>query len=391
MWWLCWTAAALAGDPPVEVRSALASGNVRAARVAISELDASLGDARSEVSSEALIFRYQAHAAIFDLQSRDRDVLEAFRRAWIVAPTGKPNRDVLTRPDLVDTFLAVQSEVFQLDVVDLRWMKLPEDAPVRVDGMAVGTQPVFRGRHHVQVQCADGSWSSRWTTFSQPEDWAHACPEGALAVRVVAAPAAADPTVLDIEMPEQLSSTPLASEGEEGTPPGGDESIPDDETPLPSDASWYARSVSWVRNFELPRPPRGRLLMAGPVVGLGTGGELQFVPGGDAGGFFTTLSATHMPVHGSANGVGLLRLSGGELGLGYQPSRARAVGFEVRGGTAVYHDSLRYTDGYVYLTGAAGARWDAPGTGRFVFAGLAYAGNFSRGFVAPRAAVGWQF
>jgi hypothetical protein len=131
--------------------------------------------------------------------------------------------------------------------------------------------------------------------------------------------------------------------------------------------------------------------MGGPVIGLGTGAELQFVPGGDSGGFFTTLAATHMPLHVGGDGVDVLRLSAAELGLGYQPSGAGAVGFEVRGGSAVFHDSVRYTDGYLYLTGAAGARWDRPGTGRVLFAGLAYTGNLARGFVAPRASLGWQF
>ncbi|HCH61205.1 MAG TPA: hypothetical protein DFR83_00275 [Deltaproteobacteria bacterium] len=393
MWWLCWAATALAGNSAVELRTALAAGDVRSARSAVGELDTALGGSRSEVLSVQLAFRYQAQGAISDLQSRQREMHEAFRNAWIVAPNGRPDRDVLTRPDLVDAYGAVQSEVFRSEVVDLRWMKLPENAPVRVDGVPVGTQPVFRGRHHVQVQCADGSWSSQWTVFNRAEDWAHACPDGALAPLTAEGARSSEATVLEIELSGRPDTAPSESDAAEpvdaSTDAPADE--PDDRRTLPPDASWYERSIAWVRDFELPRSPKGRLLLGGPVVGLGTGAELQFVPGGDSGGFFTTVAATHMPLHASADGVDLLRLTAAELGVGYQPANAGAVGFEVRGGSAVYHDTVRYTDGFLYLTGAAGARWDAPGTGRVLFVGLAYTGNLARGFVAPRASLGWQF
>lgn len=398
MWWLCWAATALAADSAVDVRTALASGDVRAARAALSELDTSLGRSRTEVTADQLAFRYQAQGAVFDLQSRPRDMHEAFRNAWIVAPTGRADRDVLTRPDLVASFEARQSEVFQLEIVDLRWMKLPDNATVRIDGVAVGSQPVFRGRHHVQVQCADQSWSSRWTQFSRAEDWAHACPDGALAPLTVVAASKAAPTVLEIALDPGASDTTTedaSASSASDAPTTASASEPAAEPAarqeLPPDASWYQRGIAWVRDFELPRSPKGRLLLGGPVVGLGTGAELQFVPGGDSGGFFTTLSAAHMPLHVGTDGVGALRITAGEVGLGYQPASKGAVGFELRGGSAVYHDTLRYTDGYLYLTGAAGARWDAPGTGRFLFAGLAYTGNLARGFVAPRASLGWQF
>ena len=70
MWWLCWAATALAADSAVDVRTALASGDVRAARAALSELDTSLGRSRTEVTADQLAFRYQAQGAVFDLQSR---------------------------------------------------------------------------------------------------------------------------------------------------------------------------------------------------------------------------------------------------------------------------------------------------------------------------------
>ena len=284
-----------------------------------------------------------------------------------------------------------------MEIVDLRWMKLPDNATVRIDGVAMGSQPVFRGRHHVQVQCADQSWSSRWTQFSRAEDWAHACLDGALAPLAAVAASDAAPTVLEIALEPGASDTTTedASASRESDAPtaastGEPAAEPAARQDLPPDATWYQRGIAWVRDFELPRSPKGRLLLGGPVVGLGTGAELQFVPGGDSGGFFTTLSATHMPLH-VGTGVNALRITAGEVGLGYQPSSKGAVGFELRGGSAVYHDTVRYTDGYLYLTGAAGARWDAPGTGRFLFVGLAYTGNLARGFVAPRASLGWQF
>jgi hypothetical protein len=250
--------------------------------------------------------------------------------------------------------------------------------------MPPGSQPIFQGRHHVQVQCADGSWSSRWTQFNRAEDWGHACPDGALAPLVAPGPVSSDPTILDVDGPMDGSSA------RDTTVPAPPEPKDPEEGP-PEDATWYEKGVYWVKNFELPRSPKGRLLMGGPVVGLGTGGELQFVPGGDSGGVFTTLSATHMPFHVGSEGVGVVRLSAGELGVGYQPERAGAVGFEVRAGAAVFHDTLLDTDGYLYLTGAAGVRWDAPGVGRFAFVGAAWVGNYARGFVAPRASIGWQF
>jgi len=391
MWWLWWTAAALAGDPATEVRSALAMGNVREARKAIVALDEALGSARGPVSQEELALRYQAEGALADLLSREKDMLEAFQASWVVAPTGVASPDVLARPDLVTQYAAVQSEVFQRPPIDLRWVELPE-APLRIDGRPQGSQPVFRGRHHIQVMCADGSWSSRWSELKRSENWAHACPDGVLApLSVVVDDAGAPVTVevvIDGPMSDQVEAVP---ENEDDTT--AEAVAPENPPASPSreDQPWYAKGVQWVKDFELPRSPKGRLLLGGPVVGLGTGAELQFVPGGDGGGFFTTLGVSHMPLHVERAGVGVVRLTAGELGLGYQPSAAGVPGFEVKGGAAVYHDALLYTDGYLYLHGAAGARWDAPGTGTTLFLGVACVANAVRWQVAPRASLGWQF
>jgi|GEM_PF-3671222 len=388
MWWL-WTATALAGDPATEVRSALAAGDVRAARDAIEAFDKALGSARTIVSTEDLAMRYQAEGAVADLRSREKEMVAAFQAAWVVAPTGSANPDVLTRPDLVAAYNQIQSSVFQRTPIDLRWVDFP-DAPVLVDGQPQGQQPVLRGRHHVQVQCADGSWSSKWSTLNRSEDWGHACPDGALAPVGAVVPVDGQPhTVVATIDPPIDGSTPS-----EGTPPTGSTpppSKPAEPKPRPADQNWYERSIQWVKDFELPRSPKGRLLLGGPVVGLGTGGELQFVPGGDSGGVFTTLGVSHMPFHVGSDGVGVVRLTAGELGVGYQPSRKGAVGVQVMGGASIYHDHLLYTDGYLYVNAAAGARWDNPGTGRIAFVGLAAVGNFERVFVAPRASIGWQF
>ena len=392
MWWLWCTAAALAGDPATEVRSALSMGDVRQTRKALANLDASVGSSREAVSPELLALRYQAEGAVGDLLSRQKERDEAFQAAWVVTPTGAANPDVLTRPDLVDAYNRVQSMVFQLPPVDLRWIELP-DAPVLLDGVPLGQQPVFPGRHLVQVMCADGSWSSHWSSLNRSRNWGHACPDGALAPAgtVLAADGTPQLVVADVETP--IDATPGNPSDATTSPPDG--ATPPDTTsperPPPGDLVWYERGIQWVKDFELPRSPKGRLLMGGPVVGLGTGAELQFVPGGDSGGFFTTLAATHMPFHVGSEGVGVVRLSAGELGLGYQPSRKGAPGFEIKGGVGVYHDTLLLTDGYLYVNGAAGARWDAPGTGMFAFAGVAFMGNFARWHAAPRASVGWQF
>jgi hypothetical protein len=194
--------------------------------------------------------------------------------------------------------------------------------------------------------------------------------------------------VIDGPMSDQVEAAPEGSDGASKADAPPEAVLPD---PSREDQGWYAKGIQWVKDFELPRSPKGRLLLGGPVVGLGTGAELQFVPRGDGGGFFTTLGVSHMPLHVGSEGVGVVRLSGGELGLGYQPATAGVPGFEVKGGAAVYHDTLIYTDGYLYIQGAAGARWDAPGTGTTVFLGLAYVANAARWQVAPRASVGWQF
>ena len=88
MWWLWCTAAALAGDPATEVRTALSMGDIRSARQAIAALDAHLGSSREPVTSEDLAMRYQAEGAVGDLLSREKEMLEAFAAAWVVAPTG---------------------------------------------------------------------------------------------------------------------------------------------------------------------------------------------------------------------------------------------------------------------------------------------------------------
>lgn len=389
MVWLLWTAVALAGDPAADARSAVATGDVRGAREAVEALDAALGRSREEVRTEALAFRFQIEGAVADLRSRDAEMMAAFRASWVVAPTGRPDPSALSRSDLVRAYKSVQSEVFQSAPVSLDGLRLPA-APVRIDGQEPGAQPVFKGRHHVQVQCADGSWSSRWSSLSRPEDWGHACPDGALAPLAAAvAPAPGTPTA--------VLEPPVAAGGgvdqSPGPTPGPADPAPTEAPPssLPADASIFERGVQWVRDFELPRSPKGRLLLGGPTVGLGTGAELQFVPGGDSGGVFTTVSVAHLPIQVSAERLELLRLSAGELGVGWQPARKGAPGAELKGGLAVYHDTLRYTDGYLYLSAAAGARWDAPGPGGTAFLGVQWVGNYARMFVGPRAAVGWQF
>ena len=388
MWWLCWAATALAADSAVEVRTALASGDVRSARAAL-ELDTSLGR-RVPGDADQLAFRYQAQGAVFDLQSRPRDMHEAFRNAWIVAPTGRADRDVLTRPDLVASFEARQSEVFQLEIVDLRWMKLPDNATVRIDGVAMGSQPVFRGRHHVQVQCADQSWSSRWTQFGRAEDWAHACPDGALAPLTTVAATDAAPTVVEIALEPGTSGA--TTEDRRHFCPMLPQRLPPTGSSRPAAGQGFhgcfLRGIAWVQASSSPAPPRaGCCSVSG--CGLGTGAELQLFRG-DSGGFFTTLAATHMPLHVGTEGVNALRITAGEVGLGYQPHpRVRWASSCEAARRCTTTRCGTPTD--TCMTGAAGARWDAPGTGRFLFVGLAYTGNLARGFVAPRASLGWQF
>ncbi len=173
--------AALADGPRAQALQAIEEGNLRDARKYIVTLDDALAEAKSEVSAQAVGFRYQAEARYHDARNKTSDTLKALRQACLVHPGGKPNPTILGPGPLVDTYYAVCSEVQQRPEVELASLNLP-DAPVRIDGLVPGVEfPVLEGRHLVQVQCADATWSSQWSTLDKPVDWAAGCADGAVA------------------------------------------------------------------------------------------------------------------------------------------------------------------------------------------------------------------
>ena len=439
MLWLWWTTLALAGDPAVEGRDAMHQGNVRAARGALAELDAALGNARQLVTNEEVAGRYQLAVAIADLRARDGEMRAAMRQVWVVSPDCVADRSLLTRSSLVTALASERAEVMARPEVDLPHLELP-DGVIYIDGVELGTVPIYEGRHLVQVQCADQTWSSAWSWMDRPEKWGMACPNGALAVvgaaavpaasaaptappgpTAPAAPAPATdtlPPLLDVALPPGAEGgsgvivPPEPGEGEgvvddapvEAVAPPPDEpataATPAEPPPATAEpappvteppaeeqgfiATWTDRL--WPLPFLDPErekrfDPPGRALLVGPTLGFATGVELQFVPKGDEGGFFATAAAGYIP----------LRLSVSELGVGWQPRSSPHIGVEVRGGIGLWHDEIIYTDGLIYLSGAIGVRYDPPGPGFTAMLGGGRTANYVDGWWIPRANVGWQF
>ena len=217
MLWLWWTTLALAGDPAVEGRDAMHQGNVRAARVALDELDQALGNARRLVPNAEVSGRYQLEAAIADLRARDGDMRTAMRQVWVVAPEGTTDPSLLTRSSLVTALAAQLPSVMARPEVDLAHLRLPE-GNVHINGLPLGDMPIREGRHLIQVQCADNTWSSAWSWMDRPERWAEACPDGALAVVGAAAPAPVPATVPAPAPPPESDLPPLLAVP---LPPGG--------------------------------------------------------------------------------------------------------------------------------------------------------------------------
>ncbi len=346
MTWLLFLSLAWSGEPASTAREAILQGDPRTARKAIAELDAAIAATTTPVDAHLLGQRYQLEAALADLLARESDMLDAMRQAWVVAPNSQPDPEILTRAALADVFRAIGPEVSQRPAIDLASLGLPL-SPVRIDGRAREDEPFVSGRHLVQVECADGSWSTTWSTLQRRADWGHTCPDGALA------------------------AAPLPPEG---TPT--DDAPPD----APSDEGFFARY--WPPPMPSFGPgPNGRRVLGGPMLGMGTGGELLVVPGGDAGGFITTASLNYFP----------LRIAAGEIGLGWQSAGNTPLGVEVRGGIARWHETLVYTDELLYISSALLLRYDPPGTGWVAHAGVGGVLNYVDQWLVPRASIGYQF
>jgi hypothetical protein len=244
MLWLWWTTLALAGNPAVEGRDAMHQGNVRAARSALADLDSELGNARQLVTNAEVSGRYQLAVAIADLRARDGDMRAAMRQIWVVAPEGVTDPSLLTRSSLVTALAAERAAVVARPEVNLPHLKLP-DGVVYIDGLELGAMPIYEGRHLVQVQCVDDTWSSAWSWMDRPEDWGVACPNGALAVAGVAVvPAAATAAPAASAVPAasaasaasavpDASAVPAASAAAAAPAPAGDALPPLLEVALP--------------------------------------------------------------------------------------------------------------------------------------------------------------
>ena len=172
---------ALAAGPRAKALKAIEEGNLRDARKYLDKLDEYLATAKKEIPAEAVGYRFQAEARYHHARNKETDALKALRQACLVHPAGKPNPKILGPGPLVDTYYAVCSEVEQRPEVDLAPLNLP-DAPVRIDGRVPGGEfPVLEGRHLVQIQCADATWSSQWSTLEKPMEWTVGCADGAVA------------------------------------------------------------------------------------------------------------------------------------------------------------------------------------------------------------------
>ncbi|HCH62565.1 MAG: hypothetical protein CL927_14830 [Deltaproteobacteria bacterium] len=176
-----WALPASASEPRAKVLEAIADDNFREAKRHIEDLDCALESATEEVSPEAMGYRYQLEARLQQARGKESDALKALRQACLVHPGGKPDREVLGDGPLIDTYYAVCTEVQQRPEIVLTALELP-DAPIRIDGRVPGGDyPVLEGRHLLQIQCADATWSSQWSSLESPSEWAEGCPEGAVA------------------------------------------------------------------------------------------------------------------------------------------------------------------------------------------------------------------
>jgi hypothetical protein len=164
-----------------EALKSIHAGELRAAKQALGVLDEELGAATTEVTAETLGLRYQTEALYHHIKGKQPPTLEALRQACLVEPESKPNAEILGTGQLADMFYALCSEVQQRPEVDLSELAIP-DAPLRIDGAVPSSDfPVRQGRHLVQVQCADGTWSSQWSELAKATDWAATCADGAVA------------------------------------------------------------------------------------------------------------------------------------------------------------------------------------------------------------------
>ena len=167
--------------PRDDALAAIAAEDLKTAKKAIAALDEQLGGKRKLVRPVVLSRRYLTEALYHEARGKQDDVLAALRQACLVHPGSEPDEAIIGDGKMVDMYYAVCSEVEQRPEVDLSKLKLP-DAPVRIDGVVPGEVfPVREGRHLVQVECANGKWSTRWSELSRSEDWAAGCPDGALA------------------------------------------------------------------------------------------------------------------------------------------------------------------------------------------------------------------
>ena len=174
-----------------DVLNAIKAGDLRTAKQALAALDEALGSAQTEITPQTLGLRFQTEALYQHTKGKQAPTLEALRQACLVEPESKPNAEILGTGTLADMFYAVCSEVQQRPTVDLSTLAIP-DAPLRIDGAVPSEDfPVRNGLHLVQVQCADGTWSSQWSELEKAAEWAATCPDGAVAA--AEAPVSDDP------------------------------------------------------------------------------------------------------------------------------------------------------------------------------------------------------
>ena len=170
--------------PRDDALAAIAAGDLKAAKKSLAILDDHLGMKKKLVRPEVISRRYLTEALYHETRGKPDDVLDALRQACLVSPGSDPDQAIIGDGSLVDMYYAVCKEVKQRPEVDLDSLKLP-DAPVRIDGAVPGEAYAVReGRHLVQVKCRNGTWSTRWSELSRPENWGEACPGGKLAAAV---------------------------------------------------------------------------------------------------------------------------------------------------------------------------------------------------------------
>ncbi len=205
--------------PRDDALAALAAGDLKTAKKSLATLDAHLGNKKKLVRAEVLSRRYLTEALYHKAREKQDDMLMALRQACLVHPDSDPDLTIIGNGEMVDMYYAVCGEVEQRPEVDIASLKLP-DAPIRIDGVIPGEEfPLRQGRHLVQVECANGNWSTRWSELTRAEDWGERCPGGKLAD--------AEAPISDDIMPAFLSG------GEDlGDDEMLDDEMPDDEMPV---------------------------------------------------------------------------------------------------------------------------------------------------------------